>query len=94
MRAWRHLASFDGYGSVRGWLYRIATNRCLTARARAAASPALVLAPAHPPPNAPDVEVTALQPYPDEWLHDWPRAGTPATPPPATNCARASSWPS
>jgi RNA polymerase sigma-70 factor (TIGR02960 family) len=67
MRAWRYLAAFDGRGSVRGWLYRIATNRCLTARSRAAAR-AFVLSPPPPPPNAPDVEVTALTPYPDEWL--------------------------
>jgi RNA polymerase sigma-70 factor (TIGR02960 family) len=67
VRAWRHLGTFDGRGPVRGWLYRIATNRCLTARSRAAAAPAPVLGPV-PPPNAPDVEVTALHPYPDEWL--------------------------
>jgi RNA polymerase sigma-70 factor (ECF subfamily) len=29
IRAWRHLASFDGRASVRTWLYRIATNVCL-----------------------------------------------------------------
>jgi RNA polymerase sigma-70 factor (ECF subfamily) len=74
VRAWRHLASFDGRGSVRGWLYRIATNRCLTARSRAAALPFPVITPAHPAPNAPDVEVTALQPYPDEWLRELPGA--------------------
>jgi RNA polymerase sigma-70 factor (TIGR02960 family) len=68
MRAWRYLGAFDGRGSVRGWLYRIATNRCLTARSRAAATPAAALTPAPPPPNAPDVEVTALTPYPGEWL--------------------------
>jgi RNA polymerase sigma-70 factor (TIGR02960 family) len=68
MRAWRYLGAFDGRGSVRGWLYRIATNRCLTARARAAAAPAATLSPAPPPPNAPDVEVTSLTPYPDDWL--------------------------
>jgi DNA-directed RNA polymerase specialized sigma24 family protein len=50
MRAWRHLGTFDGRGSVRGWLYRIATNRCLNARSRAAAAPGPVLSP--PPPAA------------------------------------------
>ena len=78
VRAWRHLASFDGHGSVRGWLYRIATNRCLTARSRAAALPSPVLTPAPPPPNAPDVEVTALQPYPDVWLREMAASADPA----------------
>src|SRR5712692_4066825 len=77
MRAWRHLGTFDGRGSVRGWLYRIATNRCLTARSRAA-SPAPALSPAPPPPNAPDVEVTELEPYPDAWLGELAGAGDPA----------------
>jgi RNA polymerase sigma-70 factor (TIGR02960 family) len=67
VRAWRYLDAFDGHGSVRGWLYRIATNRCLTARSRAAAPPP-ALSPVPPPPNAPEVEITALTPYPDEWL--------------------------
>ena len=78
MRAWRHLGSFDGRGSVRGWLYRIATNRCLTARSRAAAAPAVALGPAPPPPNAPEVEVTALAPYPDDWLRELTGSGDPA----------------
>jgi RNA polymerase sigma-70 factor (ECF subfamily) len=77
LRAWRHLGGFDGRGSVRGWLYRIATNRCLTARSRAAAA-APALSPAPPPPNALDVEVTALQPYPDEWLRELAGPGDPA----------------
>src|SRR4051812_37251273 len=29
LRAWRNLERFEGRGSVRGWLYRIATNACL-----------------------------------------------------------------
>jgi RNA polymerase sigma-70 factor (TIGR02960 family) len=78
MRAWRHLGSFDGHGSVRGWLYRIATNRCLTARSRTAASPAVALSPPPPSSNAPDVEVTAVTPYPGEWLREMTGPGDPA----------------
>jgi RNA polymerase sigma-70 factor (ECF subfamily) len=70
LRAWRHLGGYAEHGSVRGWLYRIATNRCLTSRAKAAAAPVLAAFPAPPRPNAPDVEVTALTPYPDEWLRE------------------------
>jgi RNA polymerase sigma-70 factor (TIGR02960 family) len=77
MRAWRYLGTFDERGPVRGWLYRIATNRCLTARSRAAAAPAPVLSPVPPPSNA-DVEVTALEPYPDEWLRELARNNDPA----------------
>ena len=29
LRAWRHLATFEGRSSFRGWMYRIATNVCL-----------------------------------------------------------------
>src|SRR5215210_452772 len=31
LAAWRGLEAFEGRSSVRAWLYRIATNRCLTA---------------------------------------------------------------
>ena len=67
VRAWRHLDTFENRSSVRQWLYRIATNRCLTFQARAATATAGAgLVP--PPPNAPEVEVVALQPYPDSRL--------------------------
>ena len=31
LRAWRSYGAFEGRSSVRVWLYRIATNACLTA---------------------------------------------------------------
>src|SRR6187551_2660398 len=33
LRAWRARAGFEGRASMRSWLYRIATNACLTALA-------------------------------------------------------------
>jgi RNA polymerase sigma-70 factor (ECF subfamily) len=39
VRAWRAYGSFEGRSSIRTWLYRIATNACLTARERAARRP-------------------------------------------------------
>jgi len=78
VRAWRYLDTFDERGRVRGWLYRIATNRCLTARSRAAAAPAVSRGPAPPPSNVSDIEVAALEPYPDEWLRELAGNGDPA----------------
>ncbi|SDU69471.1 RNA polymerase subunit sigma-70 [Jiangella alkaliphila] len=69
LAAWRGLPGFEGRSSVRGWLYRIATNRCLNAIRDAGRRPPL--APV-PPFDAPEPtrhnEVPWVQPYPDVLL--------------------------
>jgi RNA polymerase sigma factor (sigma-70 family) len=40
LTAWRGLAGFEGRASIRTWLYRIATSRCLNARRSASRRPA------------------------------------------------------
>src|SRR5580692_9140877 len=39
LAAWRGLGGFEGRASVRTWLYRIATSRCLDARRTASRRP-------------------------------------------------------
>jgi RNA polymerase sigma-70 factor, ECF subfamily len=63
LRAWRSRDSFRGEGTLRAWLYRIATNTCLDAL-RNKSRPALE----RPPEAAGDFEVPWLEPYPDELL--------------------------
>jgi RNA polymerase sigma-70 factor, ECF subfamily len=73
LRAWRAWHRYDeSRASVRTWLYRIATNVCLTAlegRARRPL-PSGLGAPSSDPgaPLVPDVEVPWLQPLPDSYL--------------------------
>ncbi|MGI8993333.1 MAG: RNA polymerase subunit sigma-70, partial [Nocardioidaceae bacterium] len=67
--AWRGLDSFAGSSSLRAWLYRIATNRCLNAiRDSKRRRPPEPVPPFDPPPPSRLGEVTWLQPYPDDWL--------------------------
>src|SRR5882724_12211058 len=40
LAAWQGLEGFEGRASLRTWLYRIATNRCLNARRAAGRRPA------------------------------------------------------
>ena len=64
--AWRGLARFEGRSSVRAWLYRIATNRCLNAlRDAGRRPPAPPVPPFQPPEPTRYGEPTWLQPYPD-----------------------------
>ena len=65
MAAWHGLPGFEGRSSLRAWLYRIATNRCLNARRAARRRPPPPSAPFHPPAPTRHGEVTWLQPYPD-----------------------------
>jgi RNA polymerase sigma-70 factor (ECF subfamily) len=69
LAAWRGLPGFEGRASVRTWLYRIATNRCLNAiRDSKRRPPPEPVPPFDPPAPSRRGEVTWLQPYPDEWL--------------------------
>jgi RNA polymerase sigma-70 factor (ECF subfamily) len=73
LAAWDGLAGFEGRASLRSWLYRIATNRCLNARRDAARRrPAEPVPPFRPPEPTRRGEVTWLQPYPDTLLEQVP----------------------
>jgi RNA polymerase sigma-70 factor (ECF subfamily) len=74
MSAWRGLASFQERASLRTWLYRIATNRCLNVHRERARRPAAVGLPFDPPPATRLDEVPWLEPYPDELLAGLPDA--------------------
>jgi RNA polymerase sigma-70 factor (TIGR02960 family) len=67
--AWSGLGSFAGRSSLRAWLYRIATNRCLNAiRSTRRRRPPEPVPPFDPPEPSRRGDVTWLQPYPDAWL--------------------------
>ena len=71
LRAWRSYGGFEGRSSVRSWLYRIATNVCLTAvRQRPVrVLPSGLAGPddgsGGPPARAGPHEVSWLEPWPD-----------------------------
>ena len=70
LSAWQGLAGFEGRSSVRTWLYRIATNRCLNARRSASRRRAKEWDVPGVEPPAPTRlgEVFWLEPYPDTLL--------------------------
>ena len=82
VRAWRSFGSFEARSSERTWLYRIATNTCLTAmqhRSRRVL-PSGLGAPSNDPsapPNSADPSVPWLQPIPDTTISS--DANDPAT---------------
>jgi RNA polymerase sigma-70 factor (TIGR02960 family) len=72
LAAWQGLGGFEGRASIRTWLYRIATNRCLNARRSASRRPAAPwnIPGVEPPEPTRLGEVVWLEPYPDALLED------------------------
>ncbi len=70
LAAWQGMAGYEGRASVRTWLYRIATNRCLNMLRSAKRRPAREWGmPEVVPPDPTRLgEVMWLEPYPDSLL--------------------------
>jgi len=70
LAAWQSLGGFEGRSSLRTWLYRIATNRCLNVLRSASRRPAKAWdIPGIEPPEPTRLgEVAWLEPYPDALL--------------------------
>jgi RNA polymerase sigma-70 factor (ECF subfamily) len=70
LAAWQGLGGFEGRASLRTWLYRIATNRCLNARRSASRRRAKEwdVPEVEPPEPTRLGEVVWLQPFPDALL--------------------------
>jgi RNA polymerase sigma-70 factor (ECF subfamily) len=70
LAAWQGLGTFEGRASLRTWLYRIATNRCLDARRSASRRPAKEwdVPDVEPPEPTRLGEVVWLEPFPDALL--------------------------
>jgi RNA polymerase sigma-70 factor (TIGR02960 family) len=74
LAAWQGLGGFAGRSSLRTWLYRIATNRCLNARRAASRRPAREwnIQGVQPPEPTGFGEVVWLEPFPDTLLDGAP----------------------
>ena len=77
LAAWQGIAGFEGRATLRTWLYRIATNRCLNARRSASRRLAKEwdVPNVEPPEPTRLGEVVWLEPLPDallEGVHDAP----------------------
>src|SRR6202163_1412558 len=70
LAAWQGFGTFEGRASLRTWLYRIATNRCLNALRSAKRRPAKEwdIPQIEPPEPTRLGEVVWLEPYPDTLL--------------------------
>src|SRR5580704_1124695 len=72
LSAWQALDRFDGR-SLRAWLYRIATNRCLNYLRDTSRRPKVATTPGSGSPFAeatPSDEPSWLEPYPDALMDD------------------------
>ena len=75
LAAWQGLGGFEGRASVRTWLYRVATSRCLNALRSARRRPRMSPPPGLEPPEPTRLgEVVWLEPYPDVLLEGLPDA--------------------
>ena len=72
LAAWQGLAGFEERASLRSWLYRIATNRCLNWLRSGNRRPQVEApsSPVEPPEPTRLGEVTWLEPYPDALLDE------------------------
>jgi RNA polymerase sigma-70 factor (ECF subfamily) len=75
LSAWQGLAGFEGRASLRTWLYRVATSRCLDALRVARRRPPVSEPPAEmktlePPEPTRLGELLWLEPYPDTLLDE------------------------
>jgi RNA polymerase sigma-70 factor (TIGR02960 family) len=70
LAAWQGLGGYEGRASIRTWLYRIATNRCLNALRSATRRPAKAwdMPQVEPPEPTRLGELVWLEPYPDALL--------------------------
>jgi RNA polymerase sigma-70 factor (TIGR02960 family) len=74
LAAWQGLGGFEGRASVRTWLYRVTTTRCLNVR-RSARRRQGTMPPGPTPPEPTRLgEVTWLEPCPDDLLTGLPDA--------------------
>jgi RNA polymerase sigma-70 factor, ECF subfamily len=73
LRAWRAFETFEGRGSLKAWLYQIATRVCLDAIAQRKRAPRLLPEGNFPPATdmptgQPPSDIAWLEPYPDSEL--------------------------
>ena len=74
LAAWHGLEGFEGRASVRAWLYRIATNRCLNVLRDRGRRPREVPPLPEPPVPTRRTEPVWVDPYPDALVAEGPEA--------------------